>query len=161
MRFLASDIASAVDGTLEGPDVEVQGASIDSRTIEPGQLFVPVVDERDGHDFVPAALDAGAAAYLSSRPAQGGTAVLVDDTGAALSALGRTARTRLPDAVVGITGSVGKTSVKDLAAAAVGRSLRTTASEPTTPRPSSSRWALGASATSPTWSRWLPPPWGW
>jgi UDP-N-acetylmuramoyl-tripeptide--D-alanyl-D-alanine ligase len=129
MRFLTSDVASVTDGSLDGPDVEVDGASIDSRSLRSGQLFVPVVDERDGHDFVPAALAAGAAAYLSSRTGQGGTAVLVEHTAHALSALGRAARTRLPDAVVGITGSVGKTSVKDLTAAALGRRLRTTASE--------------------------------
>jgi UDP-N-acetylmuramoyl-tripeptide--D-alanyl-D-alanine ligase len=129
MRFLTSDVASVTDGSLDGPDVEVDGASIDSRSLRSGQLFVPVVDERDGHDFVPAALAAGAAAYLSSRPSQGGTAVLVEHTTHALSALGRAARTRLPGAVVGITGSVGKTSVKDLTAAALGRRLRTTASE--------------------------------
>lgn len=129
MRFSASEIAAACDGTLDGPDVEVQGASIDSRSLQPGQLFVPVVGERDGHDYVGAALAAGAPAYLSSRPSQGGTAVLVEDTGAALSALGRAARGRLPGAVVGITGSVGKTSVKDLAAAALGRTRRVAASE--------------------------------
>jgi UDP-N-acetylmuramoyl-tripeptide--D-alanyl-D-alanine ligase len=75
------------------------------------------------------ALAAGAAAYLTSRGSIGRTAVLVDDTAAALTALGRAGRDRLPDAVVGITGSVGKTSVKDLTAAALGTTLRTTASE--------------------------------
>jgi UDP-N-acetylmuramoyl-tripeptide--D-alanyl-D-alanine ligase len=129
MRFLASDVASATDGTLDGPDVEVDGASIDSRSLRPGQLFVPVVDERDGHDFVPGARAAGAPAYLSSRQSQGGTAILVADTAVALSALGRAARDRMPDAVVGITGSVGKTSVKDLTAAALATHRRTTASE--------------------------------
>lgn len=129
MRFLTSEVARAVDGSLDGPDVEVDGASIDSRSIVAGQLFVPIVDERDGHDFVAAALEAGAAAYLSSKPSQGGSAVLVDDTARALTALGRAGRARLPDAVVGITGSVGKTSVKDLTTAALGDSLRTTASQ--------------------------------
>jgi UDP-N-acetylmuramoyl-tripeptide--D-alanyl-D-alanine ligase len=86
-----------------------------------GELFVPVVAERDGHDFVPAALSAGAAAYLTAREPVAGpsgdapaTAVRVADTGAALDALGRHARSLLPDRVVGVTGSVGKTSVKDL-----------------------------------------------
>ena len=71
MRFRAAEIAVVVDGRLEGPDVEVDGASIDSRTLHPGQLFVPVVAERDGHDYVDAALAAGAGAYLTARPTGG------------------------------------------------------------------------------------------
>jgi len=69
---------------------------------------------RDGHDFIAAAVDAGAAAYLTARPPVGGTAIAVPDTAAALADLGRAARDRLPDRVVGITGSSGKTSTKDL-----------------------------------------------
>ncbi len=48
-----------------GPDVEVDGAAIDSRELRPGELFVPIVAERDGHDFIDAALAAGAPAYLT------------------------------------------------------------------------------------------------
>ncbi|MBW3547755.1 MAG: UDP-N-acetylmuramoyl-tripeptide--D-alanyl-D-alanine ligase [Actinobacteria bacterium] len=121
MRFRASEVAAAVGGRLAGPDVDVDGAAIDSRLVTGGELFVPVVAGRDGHDFVTAALDAGAAAYLTARGPVGGTAVVVDDTGAALAALGRAARARLPERVVAVTGSVGKTSVKDLAAAILGR----------------------------------------
>jgi UDP-N-acetylmuramoyl-tripeptide--D-alanyl-D-alanine ligase len=129
MRFQAAEIARATGGEVAGPDVEVEGASHDSRALVPGQLFVPVVDVRDGHQFVAAALAAGAPAYLSAQGHLGATAVLVDDTEAALTRLGAAARDRLPDAVVGITGSVGKTSVKDLTAAAVGGGLRVSASE--------------------------------
>jgi UDP-N-acetylmuramoyl-tripeptide--D-alanyl-D-alanine ligase len=128
MRFLTSEVAEATGGTLVGPDVAVDGAAIDSRALAGGELFVPVVAERDGHDFVPAALESGAAAYLSARPARGGTAVEVADTATALADLGRAARSRLPERVVGITGSVGKTSVKDLLAAALGESFATAAS---------------------------------
>ncbi|HEX6424542.1 MAG TPA: UDP-N-acetylmuramoyl-tripeptide--D-alanyl-D-alanine ligase [Acidimicrobiales bacterium] len=131
-----SDVASATGGRLVGPDVTERGAAIDSRLVAGGELFVPVVAERDGHDFVLAAVDAGAAAYLSSRPVDEAsakaTAVEVDDTGAALSALGRHARAlldqRVDGRVVGITGSVGKTSVKDLAHVALGARWRTAAS---------------------------------
>src|SRR5918998_6326752 len=130
-----SDVAAATGGRLVGPDVTVSGAAIDSRLVSGGELFVPVVAERDGHDFVPAALAAGAAAYLTVRPpgpAVGATAVEVDDTGRALTALGTRAREVLSDGVdgrvVGVTGSVGKTSVKDLLAAALGARWRTTAS---------------------------------
>lgn len=125
-----SDVAAATGGRLDGPDLQVSGATIDSRSITPGQLFVPVVAERDGHDFVGAALAAGAAGYLTSRELVGGSAVVVDDTAVALAHLGRHARDHLgADAhVVGVTGSVGKTSVKDLLAAALAARWRTSAS---------------------------------
>ncbi len=115
-------------GQLIGADVEVDGVAIDSRRLGDGQLFVPVVAGRDGHDFIPDALAAGAPAYLSHRPPRYGTAVVVDDTLAALAALGRHARSRLGDRVVAVTGSVGKTSVKDLLAAALGARWLTSAS---------------------------------
>lgn len=118
-------VAEVVGGEHRGTDVAVAGASIDSRTVAPGQLFVPVVAERDGHDFVTAALDAGAAAYLTSRPAVGGTSIRVADTAGALWTLGAHARDRVGDRVIGITGSVGKTTVKDLTAAALSAALRT------------------------------------
>jgi len=135
VELRTSEIASATGGRLVGTDAVVAGAAIDSRLVTGGELFVPVVAERDGHDFVGAAVAAGAAAYLRSRPVDVGTrggaevpAVEVADTGAALSALGAHARDRLPDRVVGITGSVGKTSVKDLLAAALAGRWRTAAS---------------------------------
>jgi UDP-N-acetylmuramoyl-tripeptide--D-alanyl-D-alanine ligase len=114
LKLLASEVAEIVGGTLIGPDVTVDGAAIDSRVLEPGALFVPVVAERDGHDFVDAALAAGAAAYLTARRPSAGTAVAVPDTSAALTDLGRWARGRIPGPVVGVTGSAGKTSTKDL-----------------------------------------------
>lgn len=129
MRFTAGEVAAAARGRLVGPDVELDGASADSRDDLGGRLFVPLVAERDGHDFLDDALAKGAAAYLTAREPQGGTAIRVDDTLAALQALGAAARDRLPDRVVGITGSVGKTSVKDLLAAALATSFHTTASE--------------------------------
>lgn len=124
MRFLASELAAAVRGSLEGPEVTVDGVTQDSRAVTPGNLFVPIVAERDGHDFIAAALGSGAGAYLTARPAIGGTAIVVDDTAAALARLGSVARDRITTPVIGVTGSVGKTSVKDLTAAAVGASRR-------------------------------------
>ncbi len=129
MRLRAAALALACGGALSGPDVEVDGATNDSRSLRPGQLFVPLVAERDGHEFVPAALAAGAAAYLTARPPVEATAIVVDDTGSALLACGRLARTRLPERVVGVTGSVGKTSVKDLLAATLASTWATAASE--------------------------------
>lgn len=126
MHFRATEIAHAVHGELIGDDVDVYGVTIDSRSVTPGQLFVPVVAERDGHDFVAHAVETGAAAYFTTSGSLGVGAPAIDvaDTGRALSALGRYARDRLvgavADRVVGITGSVGKTSVKDLTTAALG-----------------------------------------
>ncbi len=117
MRFEASELP----GDLAGPDVTVDGAAIDSRRIQGGELFVPVVAARDGHEFIAPALAAGAAAYLTQRAPIGGTAVVVDDTAAALAEIGRRARGRLPNRVVGITGSSGKTSTKDLLASVMVR----------------------------------------
>ena len=127
MRLLASQVAAATGGRLVGADVTVDGASFDSRSVEPGQLFVPIVAERDGHDFVEPALHAGAVAYLTAHEPVGSTAIRVDDTAAALMELARWARSRLDVPVVAVTGSVGKTSTKDLVAAALGASLRVTA----------------------------------
>ncbi|CAN5566888.1 UDP-N-acetylmuramoyl-tripeptide--D-alanyl-D-alanine ligase [soil metagenome] len=117
MRFTTSEIAGATGGEVFGRQADVDGASIDSRAVRPGQLFVPIVAERDGHDFIGAAVASGAAAYLTSGPLEAGTAIRVADTTAALTALGHHARHRLTGHVVGITGSVGKTSLKDLLAA--------------------------------------------
>lgn len=127
MRLLASQVAEATGGRLVGPDVEVDGASFDSRSAVAGQLFVPIVAERDGHDFVDAALRAGAAAYLTAREPVGGSAILVADTSQALLDLARWARSLLDVPVVGITGSVGKTSTKDLIAASLAATRRVAA----------------------------------
>src|SRR4051794_5704167 len=114
MRLPATYVASVTGGSLHGPDVTVDGAAIDTRLLRPGQLFVAVRGERDGHDFVKAAVDAGAGACLVERPVADGTSIVVTDTFVALTALATAARERLPARVVGITGSVGKTSTKDL-----------------------------------------------
>jgi UDP-N-acetylmuramoyl-tripeptide--D-alanyl-D-alanine ligase len=129
MRLSASEIAHAVGGRVVGPDLMVDGASYDSRETLPGQLFVPVVGERDGHDFVDAAIAKGSRGYLSSKGplTDAATCIEVADTEAAFMALGALARTKLPDRVIGITGSVGKTSVKDLADAAFRTHYRTKA----------------------------------
>jgi UDP-N-acetylmuramoyl-tripeptide--D-alanyl-D-alanine ligase len=119
MRLKATEIAAATAGTVDGDNVVVDGVAFDSRALKPGQLFVPVVAERDGHDFIDSAVAGGAVAYFTSkgRLHPTATAIHVSDTAAALLAFGRHARTRLPDRVIGVTGSVGKTSVKDLIAA--------------------------------------------
>ncbi|MCP5026800.1 MAG: UDP-N-acetylmuramoyl-tripeptide--D-alanyl-D-alanine ligase [Actinomycetia bacterium] len=131
MRFRLGEVAAAVDGDLVGgaaPDLIVDGVGIDSRAVAPGSLFVPIVAGRDGHEFIDAAIAGGAAAHLTARPNSVHPAVRVGDTGPALMGLGARARHRIEGPVVGITGSVGKTSVKDLAVAAMNAGLRTHAS---------------------------------
>ncbi|MFZ2241136.1 MAG: UDP-N-acetylmuramoyl-tripeptide--D-alanyl-D-alanine ligase, partial [Gordonia amarae] len=138
MRFTAAQIAQATDGEVVGDaGAVIDGVAIDSRIVEPGQLFVPIVAERDGHAFIGKAVEAGATVCLSSRDVfgdattdvPGATVVRVADTALALADLGRAARTRLPDRVVGVTGSVGKTSTKDLLAGVLATTYPTAASE--------------------------------
>ena len=118
--FSTSEVAEIVGGTVHGSVCTIEGASIDSRSVAEGALFVPIVAERDGHDFIDNAMASGAAAYLSAGPTTAGPGVLVADTAAALTELGRASRRRLSGPVIGVTGSVGKTSVKDLLLAAMG-----------------------------------------
>ena len=133
MKLLASDLANAIGGRLVGPDTEIDGATFDSRQVLRHQLFVPIVAERDGHDFIGDALKAGAGAYLTSRPeiveGLGGTAIVVDDTARALIDAARWGRTQFPAStvVIGVTGSVGKTSTKDLIVAALSSAKRVVA----------------------------------
>ena len=134
MRFMAADVANATGGKVVGQNAHLDGVSFDSRTLRPGQLFVPIVAERDGHEFIDDAVARGAGAYLTAREPQGRrTAIVVADTLAALMDLGKFGRARLDPTtngrVVGITGSVGKTSTKDFAHAALSASLRTASSD--------------------------------
>jgi UDP-N-acetylmuramoyl-tripeptide--D-alanyl-D-alanine ligase len=126
MRCRASELAAYLGGELVGPDVAVDGASIDSRTLRAGQLYAPIVAERDGHDFIPAAREAGAPAYLTARDPVGGTAIRVPATAAALLRLGAFARERVGGAI-GVTGSVGKTTTKDFLAACLVSTFSTAA----------------------------------
>ncbi len=109
--------AAATGGRITAPWVS-DSVSIDSRTIEPGALFVALADVRDGHDFVADALARGAAAALVSRIPEGVAAdaplLVVEDVLTGLEDLGRAARARTEARVIGITGSVGKTSTKEM-----------------------------------------------
>ena len=130
---MAADVANATGGALIGQNAHLSGVSFDSRTITPGQLFVPIVAARDGHEFIEVALKSGAGAYLTQHDPVGRTAIVVDDTLSALLKLGAWARARLEPTVgskvIGITGSVGKTSTKDFIAAALSSELIVSASE--------------------------------
>jgi UDP-N-acetylmuramoyl-tripeptide--D-alanyl-D-alanine ligase len=111
-------IATIVGGELHGADagaVVVTGpASVDSRTVASGGLFAAIAGEHvDGHDFVGDAVSHGAAAVLASRPVDA-PCVVVSDVTAALGQLAHAVLDRIDPIVIGITGSQGKTSVKDL-----------------------------------------------
>ena len=115
--WTAADAAAATGGKVTG-DWKALGVSIDTRTIAAGDLFVALKDIRDGHDFVAMALDKGAAAALVTHRPDGVAAdaplLVVADVLAALEALARAARARTSAKIVGITGSVGKTSTKEM-----------------------------------------------
>jgi UDP-N-acetylmuramoyl-tripeptide--D-alanyl-D-alanine ligase len=120
MRIRLSDIAHCANGRLKGEDVEVGGMSHDSRRIQPGDLFVALPGEHsDGHDFAASAIAAGASAVLGSRVLEAEfPQVTVTDPQQAMGQIAGTWRERLKDLnVVGITGSNGKTTVKEMAAA--------------------------------------------
>ena len=115
--WTSDDAARATGGQATAGWV-ASGVSIDTRSLQPGDLFVALKDVRDGHDFVAQALQKGAAAALVSRipdnvPA-GAPLLLVDDVLGALAALGRAARARSRARVIGVTGSAGKTSTKEM-----------------------------------------------
>ncbi|MGP1276423.1 MAG: Mur ligase domain-containing protein, partial [Caulobacterales bacterium] len=117
--WTAAEAAQATGGRLVGgDDWQAGGVSIDTRSLERGDLFAALADQRDGHDFVPAAEAAGAAASIVSREDAGtGPRLVVPDVLEALQRLGVAARERCPGIRVGVTGSVGKTSVKEAIAA--------------------------------------------
>ena len=120
MLITASEVALIAHGTLVGLDCEASGIAFDSRSLRLGQAFVALEGDADGHDFLQAAATAGApfAIVQRGRSISALACVEVDDCDAALTALGRHCRDRLSGSlegrVIGITGSVGKTSTKDL-----------------------------------------------
>ncbi len=132
--WTAAELREATGGRLDAA-AAVTGISIDSRSTQPGDLFIALRDARDGHDFVADALARGAAGAMVDRDppgvAQGAPLLRVHDTLAALQLLGGAARRRSTARVVGITGSVGKTSTKEmlrLALASAGSTHAATAS---------------------------------
>src|SRR2546427_7857402 len=142
MNLSLDEISKAVGGTLEGSGtVNVRGYSIDSRTIKPGELFFAIKGPRfDGHEFVAQALQKGAAAAVVEeelRPSPGppaaaspspsgrgqgeGSIIRVTSTLEALQTLALKVRRRLGMTIIGITGSAGKTTTKEMTAAVLGK----------------------------------------
>jgi UDP-N-acetylmuramoyl-tripeptide--D-alanyl-D-alanine ligase len=130
--WTSDDAAQATGGRATAP-WSANGVSIDTRDIAKGDLFVALKDIRDGHDFVAQALAAGASAALVSRIPDGVPAdaplLLVDDVLPALERLGVFARARTRARVIAVTGSVGKTSTKEMLRTVLGRQGKVHAAE--------------------------------
>ncbi|MEO1040789.1 MAG: UDP-N-acetylmuramoyl-tripeptide--D-alanyl-D-alanine ligase [Pseudomonadota bacterium] len=110
-------VAAATRGTARGGGAwTASGLSIDTRTLRPGDIFVAIEAERDGHDFLPQAFEAGASAALVSLPVDEtfGPQIVVKHTLTALEALAAAARDRNFGKLVGVTGSAGKTTTKEM-----------------------------------------------
>ena len=105
-------------GTVEEKyaDVEFLGANNDTRVLQPGQLFIVLQGARDGHDFIPAAMEKGAAAVLCSRKVGDFPAIYVEDPRTALGDIAREELKRIGAKVVAVTGSVGKSTTKEMIA---------------------------------------------
>ena len=98
-------------------DIEFLGANNDTRVLQPGQLFIVLQGARDGHDFIPAAMEKGAAAVLCSRKVGDYPAIIVEDPRIALGIIAREELKRIGPKVVAVTGSVGKSTTKEMIAA--------------------------------------------
>ena len=125
LKQIAEWCGGSVDSSFAG--LTVHGVSTDTRKIEAGQLFVPLRGERfDGHDYISAALAAGAAAVLTEKPLPADVpAIQVEDTLRALGQLAASYRSALKVKVVAITGSVGKTTTKEMLAAIMSTTYKT------------------------------------
>ena len=119
MKLQLNDIAQAVKGQLLGMDLSISGVSIDTRSLTSGQLYVALEGQAfDGHDFIEQAAQAGAAAILVQRPCVTDLPqIIVEDSRLALAELSGYWRRGLPVKVAGVTGSNGKTTVKEMIAA--------------------------------------------
>ena len=125
-RITLAQAAAWCGGQIDPKYAEVTflGACNDTRKIEPGQLFIALKAARDGHDFVPMALEKGAAAVLCEHCDGDYPAIVVPDTRRALGDIARQERKRLGMKVVGVTGSVGKSTTKEMIAAVLSGSYR-------------------------------------
>lgn len=124
--------AKLIGGSVreEYAEISFHGVNFDTRRLQPGQLFVALTGARDGHDFVPAAMEQGAVAVLASRPLEEHIpAIYVADTQKALQDLAREYRKQLTLRCVGVTGSVGKTTTKEMIAAVLGKRFLTCKTE--------------------------------
>jgi len=110
--WTSSEAAVATGGKIIG-DWSVSDLSIDTRSLTEGDLFVPLKDVRDGHDFIPMAYEKGAGAVISERPIENVPALIVKDSVQALRNMAIASRNRSKAIRIAVTGSVGKTSLKE------------------------------------------------
>ena len=126
-RLTLKQAAAWCGGTVEAKyeNIEFLGANNDTRKIQPGQLFIVLQGARDGHDFIPMAMERGAAAVLCSRKVGDYPAIIVEDPRKALGMIARQERRRIGMKVVGVTGSVGKSTTKEMIASVLEGTYRT------------------------------------
>lgn len=130
MKMTADEIALACGGRILCGDskTEVTSVAADSRQVKPGTLFVPIVGEKtDAHTYIGKALESGAAATLTQEHQQaegGGVWIAVKDTREALQSIAAAWRAKFTGPVIGITGSVGKTTTKEMTALAVSAGMK-------------------------------------
>ena len=125
-KITLKQAAAWCGGTVEPKyeNVEFFGANNDTRKLQPGQLFIVLQGARDGHDFIPMAMEKGAAAVLCSRKVGDYPAIYVEDPRIALGLIAREERQRLGCKTVAITGSVGKSTTKEMVATVLEGSYR-------------------------------------
>jgi len=131
-RWTLSEIAGMVDGRIVNADADavlVTGVQFDSRKLKQGDLFVPIVADRDGHSFIDSAIGNGASATFWSNDEENipehFPVVIVEDTFIALTQFAKEYLKKVDPKVIGITGSNGKTTTKDMTEAVISQGYRT------------------------------------
>lgn len=130
-KMKLSEIVKAVDGSFGYPaEAEISAISTDTRTIPPDSVFIAIKGENfDGHDFGAKACELGAKAVIAERPIPGAMCIIVDSTGQALMRLAAFYRRKFDIPLVGITGSVGKTTAKEMTALVLQEKYKTLKTE--------------------------------
>ena len=130
-KIMLSEVIEAVRGSYGYPaDVEIKDISTDTRTISEGSLFIALKGANfDGHDFAAQAMESGAVAVVTERPVAGARCLIVDSTAQALLDVASYYRSRFDIPLVGITGSVGKTTTKEMIYSVLSRGFKTLKTE--------------------------------
>src|SRR3984893_12345668 len=130
LRAVAHALGANAHGSIPGADAMVTGWSVDSRTLRPGDLFFALRGpHHDGHAYVAEVLKKGAVGVIVDREVEGAPALRVEDSLAALQTLASSARREWAGDVVGVTGSAGKTTTKDVIAEMLSEGFKTAKTE--------------------------------